>query len=92
MCEVTTNKYFVICSNVIGGCSGSTGPQSIDPDTGKPYNMDFPVITVADMVRAQKQLVDHLGITKLLAVLGGFLIYLGIDGTAREAMERKLFF
>ena len=68
---VDTNKYFVICSNVIGGCSGSTGPQSIDPDTGKPYNMDFPVITVADMVRAQKQLVDHLGIKKLLAVLGG---------------------
>ncbi|MBR2345925.1 MAG: homoserine O-acetyltransferase [Lentisphaeria bacterium] len=68
---VDTNKYFVICSNVIGGCSGSTGPQSIDPDTGKPYNMTFPVITVADMVRAQKQLVDHLGIKKLLAVLGG---------------------
>ena len=59
---VDTNKYFVICSNVIGGCSGSTGPQSIDPDTGKPYNMSFPVTTVADMVRAQKQLIDHLGI------------------------------
>ena len=68
---VDTNKYFVICSNVIGGCSGSTGPQSIDPDTGKPYNMTFPVVTVADMVRAQKQLIDHLGIKKLLAVLGG---------------------
>ena len=68
---VDTNKYFVICSNVIGGCSGSTGPQSIDPDTGKPYNMNFPVITVADMVRAQKRLVEHLGIKKLLAVLGG---------------------
>ena len=68
---VDTNKYFVICSNVIGGCSGSTGPQSIDPDTGKPYNMSFPVITVADMVRAQKRLVEHLGIKKLLAVLGG---------------------
>ena len=68
---VDTNKYFVICSNVIGGCSGSTGPQSVDPDTGKPYHMDFPVITVADMVRAQKQLIDHLGIDKLLAVLGG---------------------
>jgi len=68
---VDTDKYFVICSNVIGGCSGSTGPQSIDPDTGKPYNMNFPVITVADMVRAQKRLIEHLGITKLLAVLGG---------------------
>lgn len=68
---VDTNKYFVICSNIIGGCSGSTGPQSIDPDTGKPYNTNFPVITVADMVRAQKRLVEHLGIKKLLAVLGG---------------------
>ena len=68
---IDTDKYFVICSNVIGGCSGSTGPQSIDPDTGKPYNMSFPVITVGDMVRAQKRLIDHLGIGKLLAVVGG---------------------
>ncbi len=68
---IDTNKYFVLCSNVLGGCSGSTGPQSIDPDTGKPYNLDFPVITVKDMVRAQKQLIDHLGIKQLLAVVGG---------------------
>lgn len=68
---VDTNKYFVICSNVLGGCSGSTGPRSINPDTGAPWNMDFPVTTVADMVRAQKKLVEYLGIKKLLAVIGG---------------------
>ncbi len=66
-----TNKYFIICSNVIGGCAGSTGPRSVNPDTGKQYNMSFPVLTIADMVRAQKHLIDHLGITKLLSVAGG---------------------
>jgi homoserine O-acetyltransferase len=66
-----THKYFVISSNVIGGCQGSTGPSSINPKTGKPYGLSFPVITVRDMVRAQKQLVDHLGIEELMAVAGG---------------------
>lgn len=66
-----TNKYFVICSNVIGGCRGSTGPSSIDPATGRPYGTTFPVVTIKDMVNAQKLLVDHLGITGLLAVAGG---------------------
>lgn len=68
---IDTNKYFVICSNVIGSCAGSTGPRSINPDTGKMYNMEFPVITIRDMVRAQKFLVDALGISKLLSVVGG---------------------
>ncbi len=68
---IDTDKYFVICSNVIGGCSGSTGPRSVNPATGKLYNLDFPVVTIADMVRAQKRLIDHLGIEKLLAVIGG---------------------
>ncbi len=66
-----TNKYFVICSNVIGGCMGSTGPSSINPATGKPYGLTFPIITIGDMIRAQKQLIDHLGISKLLCVAGG---------------------
>ena len=66
-----TNKFFLICSNVIGGCSGSTGPSSINPKTKKPYALDFPAITIKDMVTAQKRLIDHLGIKKLFAVAGG---------------------
>ena len=66
-----TNKYFVICSNIIGGCKGSTGPSSVNPKIGKPYALTFPVITIKDMVRAQKYLIDHLGIKKLLCVIGG---------------------
>lgn len=66
-----TDRYFVICSNVIGGCKGSTGPASIDPATGRPYALSFPVITVRDMVRAQKRLIEHLGIECLTAVAGG---------------------
>jgi homoserine O-acetyltransferase len=66
-----TERYFVICSNVIGGCKGSTGPSSINPATGKEYGVEFPLVTVGDMVRAQKLLVDHLGIQRLLCVSGG---------------------
>jgi homoserine O-acetyltransferase len=66
-----STKYFVICSNVLGGCRGTTGPSSIDPTTGQPFAMNFPVITIADMVRLQAKLMDHLGIERLLAVSGG---------------------
>jgi homoserine O-acetyltransferase/O-succinyltransferase len=66
-----TDKYFVVSSNVIGGCGGSTGPASENPVTGRPYGTDFPIITIADMVKAQVMLVDHLGIDKLLAAVGG---------------------
>jgi homoserine O-acetyltransferase len=68
---IDTDRYFVICANVIGGCMGSTGPADIDPSTGKPYGLSFPLITIRDMVRAQKMLVDALGIEKLFAVVGG---------------------
>lgn len=66
-----TNKYFVICINVIGGCKGSTGPCSIDSKTTKSYGTNFPIITIGDMVKVQKKLIEHLGIKKLLAVTGG---------------------
>ena len=64
-------RHFIICSNVIGGCMGSTGPSSINPKTGKAWGLSFPVITIADMVRAQAMLLDHLGIDTLFAVIGG---------------------
>ena len=66
-----TEKYFVICSNVIGGCKGSTGTASINPKTNRPYGLDFPTITIKDMVETQLRLINNLGIKKLLAVIGG---------------------
>src|SRR6266700_1700755 len=66
-----TSRYFVICSNILGSCYGSTGPSSIDPNTGRPYGMRFPVITIRDMVEAQRRLIDHLGVRQIAMVAGG---------------------
>jgi len=68
---IDTDRYFVLCANVLGGCMGTTGPKESDPKTGKPYGLEFPVITIGDMVRAQARLLDHLGIEKVLCVTGG---------------------
>jgi homoserine O-acetyltransferase len=64
-------RFFIICANVLGGCMGTTGPATVNPKTGKPYGLTFPVITIADMVRAQAMLLDHLGIQDLFCVIGG---------------------
>lgn len=68
---IDTEKYFVICSNILGSCMGSTGPRSLEPATGRPYGKNFPIVTIGDMVRAQKALIDHLGVDRILAVIGG---------------------
>ncbi len=67
---IDTDKHFIICPNVLGGCMGSFGPKETNPKTGKPYNLDFPVITIADMVEAQRLLIDYLGIKELFCVIG----------------------
>jgi len=68
---IDTDRFFVICSNILGSCSGTTGPSSINPATGKPYGLEFPMVTIGDMVNAQKALLDHLGIEQLVSVIGG---------------------
>lgn len=82
-----TNRFFVICSNVIGGCQGSTGPSSLAPD-GKPYALRFPAITIADMVAAQRRLLDRLGIERLFAVAGGSMGAMQALQWAVETPER----
>ena len=68
---IDTNKYYIICANMLGSCYGSTGPASMNPKTNEPYGLGFPIITIHDMVRANKLLIEELGIEKLLAVIGG---------------------
>jgi homoserine O-acetyltransferase/O-succinyltransferase len=66
-----TSKYFVICANLLGSCYGTTGPSSINPETGKPYGLSFPLVTIRDMVGTQRELIDHLGIRRIRAITGG---------------------
>jgi len=68
---IDTHTYFVVCSNILGGCKGTTGPSSTNPATGRPWGLEFPVVTISDMVRVQKALLDHLGLDQILVVIGG---------------------
>ncbi|MAJ92881.1 MAG: homoserine O-acetyltransferase [Rhodospirillaceae bacterium] len=83
-----TDRYFIICVNVLGGCLGSTGPRDINSDTGEPWGLDFPVITIGDMVRAQALLLDHLGIDKLFCVIGGSMGAMQVLEWASKYSER----
>ncbi len=85
---IDTDRYFVICANVLGGCMGTTGPASLNPASGKPYGLDLPVITVRDMVRAQAMLIDRLGIDCLLSVLGGSMAGMQVLQWAASFPER----
>jgi homoserine O-acetyltransferase len=83
-----TERYFVICMNVLGGCMGTTGPVEIDPVTGRPYGLAFPVITIGDMVRVQARLLDQLGIERLFCVLGGSMGGMQVLDWAARCPER----
>ena len=85
---IDTNRYYVISPNIIGGCMGSSGPASINPDTGEPYGLDFPIVTVADMVDAQVRLIDHLGIEQLFCVAGGSMGGMQVLDWASRHSER----
>ena len=86
--SVDTERFFVICTNVIGGCMGSTGPSSIDPATGHPYGLGLPLITISDMVRAQVRLIDQLGIDQLFCVIGGSMGGMQVLEWASQFKER----
>jgi len=83
-----TDRYFIVCANVLGGCLGTAGPKETDPTTGQPYGLSFPVITIADMVRAQRMLIDYLGIEQLFAVTGGSMGAMQVLDWAARYPER----
>jgi len=85
---IDTNRFFVVCANVLGGCMGSTGPKEINPATGKPWGLKFPVITIRDMVAAQAKLIDHLGVQKLFCVIGGSMGAMQVMEWATRYPER----
>ena len=85
---IDTDRFFVICPNVLGGCMGSTGPASTNPETGKPWGLDFPVITVGDMVEAQVPLIDHFGIDQLFCAIGGSMGGMQVLAWAARHPER----
>jgi len=85
---IDTHKYYVICANVLGGCMGSSGPASINPATNAPYGLNFPIVTIGDMVRAQAMLLDHLGIEKLFCVIGGSMGGMQVLAFASAYKER----
>jgi len=85
---IDTDRFFVICANVVGGCMGSTGPAEINPATGKPYGLDFPLVTIRDMVRAQAMLLDALGVEKVLCVTGGSMGGMQVLQWAADYPER----
>jgi homoserine O-acetyltransferase len=87
---IDTNRFFVICPNVLGGCMGSTGPASINPRTGAYWGLDFPVITIGDMVSAQVRLIDHFGIPELFCVIGGSMGGMQVLEWASRYKERVL--
>ncbi|MGH2257553.1 alpha/beta fold hydrolase, partial [Enterococcus faecalis] len=81
-------RYFVICSNVLGGCLGTSGPMDINPATNEPWGLNFPVITIGDMVNVQRRLIDHLGIDSLFCVIGGSMGGMQVLQWAKAYPER----
>ena len=86
---VDTRRFFVVCANVLGGCQGSTGPSSLNPETGRPYGILFPFVTIGDMVRAQKLLLDHLGVVELHGVIGGSMGGMNFNICPRTARDLR---